>query len=337
MEPIRSQPPSSIQNRANDAGVIDAGPLIAVGPDSLPIMHEALVAAVERGGARVATTTDELADATGLVFADPRAADHFPELVSTLPSLRWVQLPYAGVETFLDHLDPRYEWTCAKGVYAEPVAEHVLGLALAALRDVHLYSRRSSWSAQTGRNLLGANVTVLGAGGITEALLELLEPFRCTTTVVRRNPQPLAGADRTLPTDRLTDAVATADVVVVAWALTEATAGLIDRSVFEAMRPDAWLINVGRGGHVVTDDLVDALHTGQIAGAALDVTDPEPLPDGHPLWSLPNCIITPHVGNTPDMGRPLLAARVEENVRRFVDSDGSCESLVGKVDVDARY
>ena len=92
-------------------------------------------------------------------------------------------------------------------------------------------------------------------------------------------------------------------------------------------------MNVARGGHVVTGDLVEALRTGSIGGAALDVTDPEPLPDGHPLWSLPNCIITPHVANTSAMLRPRLAARIAENVRRR--SLG--EELLGVVDVDAGY
>jgi phosphoglycerate dehydrogenase-like enzyme len=99
------------------------------------------------------------------------------------------------------------------------------------------------------------------------------------------------------------------------------------------MADHAWLINVARGRHVVTDDLVDALAEGVIAGAALDVTDPEPLPDGHALWGAPNCIVTPHSADTPQMIQPLLAARIRENVRRF----GAGEPLVGPVDPDLGY
>lgn len=95
----------------------------------------------------------------------------------------------------------------------------------------------------------------------------------------------------------------------------------------------AWLVNVARGRHVVTEDLVRVLQDGAIGGAGLDVVDPEPLPDGHPLWSLPNCFITPHVGNTPDMAVPLLSARVRDNVRRYLAG----EPLLGPVDVDAGY
>ena len=105
------------------------------------------------------------------------------------------------------------------------------------------------------------------------------------------------------------------------------------RDEFALMEPHAWIVNVARGRHVVTDHLVEALSNGTIGGAGLEVTDPEPLPDGHPLWALENCIITPHTGTTPEMSRPLLAARVEANVRRFAAG----EELLGPVDLDAGY
>ena len=101
-----------------------------------------------------------------------------------------------------------------------------------------------------------------------------------------------------------------ADLVVVALALTPDTEGIISASEFELMEPHAWLVNVARGRHVVTDDLVAALREGVIGGAGLDVTDPEPLPDGHPLWSLPNCIITPARGQHARHG-PAAAGRAD--------------------------
>ena len=124
-----------------------------------------------------------------------------------------------------------------------------------------------------------------------------------------------------------------ADAVVVALALTAETRHVIDASVLEAMPEHAMLVNVGRGGHIDTEALVAALAAGSIGGAALDVTDPEPLPDGHPLWDEPRCLITPHVGNTPEMGAPLLESRVRENVSRFAIG----RPLLGPVDVDAGY
>ena len=116
-------------------------------------------------------------------------------------------------------------------------------------------------------------------------------------------------------------------------ALTPQTQGLIGQAELAAMKPDAWLVNVARGGVVDTAALVDALRSGRIGGAALDVTDPEPLPAGHPLWDLPNCLITPHTADTEEMRRRLLAIRIAENVRRLA----SGRELAGQVDPDLGY
>ena len=107
----------------------------------------------------------------------------------------------------------------------------------------------------------------------------------------------------------------------------------LSRDELEMMESHAWLVNVARGKHIVTDDLVHALTNGIIGGAGLDVTEPEPLPDGHPLWTLPNCIITPHVGNTPEMAIPLLSERITQNVRLFARG----QDLLGPVHADLGY
>lgn len=302
---------------------------IAVAPDSLPPMFSGFEAAVRRAGAEVVP----LADASALVWADPAAADRFGAILADAPHVEWVQLPYAGVETFGHYLDDDHLWTCAKGVYATPVAEHVLTLALAGMRQLGLFTRTPSWGPRIGRNLLGANVTILGGGGIAEEVIRLLEPFGCDITVVRKSAQELRGANRTISSSRLMEVLPRTDVLVVAWALTAETAGAVNAEVMAALPTHSWIINVGRGGHIVTDDLVTALESGAIGGAGLDVTDPEPLPDGHPLWELPNAIITPHVGNTAEMGLPLVISRVEQNVRRWVNG----EQPVGIVDPAAGY
>ncbi len=125
-------------------------------------------------------------------------------------------------------------------------------------------------------------------------------------------------------------AVSGADAVILALPLTDATRHIINREVLDAMQPHAWLVNVARGGVVDTHALVESLVQGSIGGAALDVTDPEPLPEGHRLWSLPNVVITPHVGNTPEMGIPLLAAFIERNVARWI-SGGEIEGVVDPI------
>lgn len=292
-------------------------------------MFDAMVEAVVEAGGEIAP----VGEATALMWADPAAAAEFPGVVASAPNLSWVQLPYAGIENFADQLDPTKTWTCGKGVYAEPVAEHIITMTLAGFRYLHTSIPAKSWPQQQGRNLLGAKVAVVGAGGITESLLRLLEPWGTTVTVVRRSDEPLAGADQTVTFANAAQAIADADVVVLAAALTDETRGMVDAGFLAAMNDDAWLINVARGGLVVTNDLVDALTGGVIAGAALDVTEPEPLPDGHPLWDLDNCIITPHVGNTPEMGLPLIAERVRRNVERWIAD----EQLIGLVNVEAGY
>jgi phosphoglycerate dehydrogenase-like enzyme len=274
-----------------------------------------------------------VAEAEALVWGSPTDADGLATILRDAPKIRWVQLPWAGVEAFVDLIDDDRLWTCGKGVYAEPVAELALTLALAGMRGLGTYARADRWEPPHGTNLMGAQVTVLGGGGITESFLRLLRPFDCHVTVVRNRAQDMDGADVVLESDRLTDALAGADLVVVALALTPDTEGIISASELDLMEPSAWIVNVARGRHIVTADLVAALQQGVIGGAALDVTDPEPLPEGHPLWSMPNCIITPHVGNTPDMARPLLAERITENVKRFAHG----EELIGPVDTELGY
>jgi len=285
--------------------------------------------AISAGGGHVVA----LDEAEALVWGSPSDADGLATALRAAPGIRWVQLPWAGVEKFVHLMDDDRLWTCGKGVYAEPVAELALTLALAGMRGLGRYVRADRWGSPAGTNLAGASVTVLGGGGITESFLRLLRPFDCHVTVVRNRAQDMDGADVVLESDRLTDALAGADLVVVALALTPDTEGIISASELELMEPHAWIVNVARGGHIVTDDLVVALRDGVIGGAALDVTDPEPLPDGHPLWSLPNCILTPHVGNTPEMARPLLAQRITDNVKRFAHG----EELIGPVDTELGY
>lgn len=321
---MRSIPPSTGALRANSDQ--DTPPRLALGPDPVPTW---LADAVVAGGGQVVP----IAEAEGLIWNEYRSAAALENVLADAPNIRWVQLPAAGIEQFTNLFDDGRLWTCAKGVFAEPVAELALAMALAGMRGVGHYARQRSWSTPVGRNLIGANVTILGGGGIAESLVRLLQGFDCRITVVRNSDTAIEGADEVLEADRYIDALADADLVVLALALTRETEGMLSRNELELMRPTAWIVNVARGRHIVTDDLVWALQQGVIGGAVLDVTDPEPLPDDHPLWSLPNCIITPHVGNTPEMGVPLLAERVTTNVRRFAAG----EPLVGYIDAQRGY
>lgn len=321
-------PPSVPTTSSAIARDADGPARVAVLPDDRP-GHDLLARAVEDGGGQVVDPPD----AEALVWTHPTSPGELDVLLDTHGGIRWVQLPWAGVEPFLDVIDERVAWTNGKGVYAEPVAEHALALLLGGFRHIAGYARERRWSGPVGRNLLGAHVTILGGGQITRSLLRLLAPFGCETTVVRQHVEALEGADRVVGSDQLSFVLPDTDALVLALALTPETRGMVDTDLLTDLPDHAWVVNVARGGHLDTDALVDALEAGTLGGAGLDVTDPEPLPDDHPLWSMPNVVITPHVGNTPAMGRPLLAARVSENVRRFTEG----EPLLGPVDPALGY
>jgi phosphoglycerate dehydrogenase-like enzyme len=274
-------------------------------------------------------------DTEGLVWVGSHDAAALAAALRDAPRTRWVQLPSAGIETYLEHglLDPALAWTSAKGAFAAPVGEHALALTLALLRHLPDRVRATSWGRQSGTSLHGARAVVVGAGGVALETVRLLAAFGAETVVVRRRPDPAPGADRTVTHDRLRDELAEADVVVLAAALTEGTRALLGEAELAALPARAVVVNVGRGGLVDTDALVRALAEGRLAGAGLDVTDPEPLPDGHPLWAEPRALITPHTADTWDMVRPLLGERITENARRFQRG----EDLVGVVDPAAGY
>jgi phosphoglycerate dehydrogenase-like enzyme len=294
-------------------------PRIAIGPDPAPYASGAVIA----GGGTVVDAAD---GADALVWLSPHDAAGLRKVLDGAPQVRWVQLPFAGVEAFAPTglFGDGRTWTCAKGSYAEPVAEHALALALAGLRHLPERIDARSWGSPKGASLYDAEVTILGGGGITEKLLEQLAPFRVRSTVVRRIPSPVPGAARTVSTDQLGEVLPGALVVFLALALTPRTTGIIGADELAAMDKGAWLVNVARGRHVVTDDLVAALTSGSIAGAALDVTDPEPLP---------NAIITPHTADWPEIVNELFGRRITTNVRRFAAG----QELEGLVDPIAGY
>ncbi|MDQ1392484.1 MAG: hypothetical protein QOF30_1461 [Acidimicrobiaceae bacterium] len=310
-------------------------PRIAVLPPGDAALTKAAGAAVEAGGGVVVDPDEAEALVWTSAGMDPETtAAALRDVLGRHRGIRWVQLPWAGVELYAEAglLDHDHLWTCAKGVYGKPVAEHALTLTLACFRHLKAFSRAEGWSGQAGQTLFGRRVTIFGGGGIAHELVRLLGPFGCQVTVVRKRADPLDDA-RVLGWDRRNDALGDADAVILALALTEENSYFFASPQFEAMAAHACLVNVARGRHVVTDDLVEALSTGAIAAAGLDVTDPEPLPDGHPLWALDNCLITPHTANTEAMATPALAARITDNVHRFAAG----ETLEGLVDPDLGY
>ncbi len=307
-----------------------AGP-IAVLPRPNPVFVDAVLA----GGG----TVQPLSDATtGVVWLSEKQSDDLAAILDAHDGIQWVQLPWAGVDAFADILarfaDRPYPlWTSAKGAYSEPVAEHALALTLALLRQFPQKVRAGRWLDKLGTSIYGLNVTIVGAGGIAAEIIRLFAMFDAVITVVRRSTEPMPGASLTVTASDLHTVLPTADVVIIAAASTGETSRLLGEAEFRLMKESAVLVNIARGALVDTDALVDALRSGSIAGAGLDVTDPEPLPDGHPLWSEPSCIITSHSADTPEMTAPLLANRIRLNVEALHSTTG----FVGVVDPAAGY
>jgi phosphoglycerate dehydrogenase-like enzyme len=293
-----------------------------------PIPRPDIAEAVSEAGGKVV----ELSRAEAIIWTGDD-----PELLreSLHPAIRWVQLCASGVDSWIDPgvVDRDRVWTAAKGVAAQSIAEHIVCLMLAAARDLSRRIRASSWGLEGGRPLAGTSAGIIGCGGIGAALIDLLQPFDVTTIALTRTGRSVDGASRSVGPKELHPVLAQSDWVVLSAPATPRTYRMIDERALGHMRPDAWIVNVSRGSVVDTDALVEALTEGRIGGAALDVTDPEPLPPEHRLWQLPNVIITPHVATTPAMHASALCNRIRENVSRYRSGD----DLIGVVDLDEGY
>jgi phosphoglycerate dehydrogenase-like enzyme len=207
--------------------------------------------------------------------------------------------------------------TNAAGVHAPNAAEHAIGAMLAFSRGFHEASRADSWQALSPGELAGSTATIVGLGAIGTAIAGRLEAFDVHTLGVRRRPQKGGPTDEVFGQDDLHEALSRTDYLVLCCPLTDETRGLIGEAEFGTLSPDAVLVNIARGAVVDTDALVATLRRGRLGGAALDVTDPEPLPDDHPLWRLDDVLITPHTAGATPAYYSRLADLLSENVRRL--------------------
>lgn len=273
------------------------------------------------------------------------------------PRLRWVQGHFAGVERFLDHpLLQSVILTTASGIHAPAMAEYILMMMLAfahRLPRILEYQQRVEWPQPrwdlfVPQELRGATVGIVGYGSVGQEVARLAKAFGMRVLAVKRNPQrtvqgewrlpdvgdpDLKSVDRVYPPEALASLLNESDYVALTVPLTSATHGLIGNEELRRMKPDAILINVSRGGVVDEPALIEALRSGVIGGAALDVFAEEPLPSSSPLWGMPNVILSPHVsGFTPYYDERAMAL-FAENLRRYISS----EPLLNVVDVTRGY
>ena len=268
-------------------------------------------------------------DPTKVGFWVPPFGSAAFDLLPKLTGLRVVQLLSAGADNWIGRVPPGVQLCDAAGVHDAAVAEWVMGAAIGSLRQFPAFARaqqRREW-AQTAftptAELTGKRVLIVGAGSIGRALERRLAPFDVAVTRVARTARPEQDVHGVA---ELPDLLPRAEVVVLLVPLTEQTRGLVDESFLAALPDGALLVNAARGPVVDTTALLTEVASGRI-GAALDVTDPEPLPAGHPLWALPNVFITPHVGGAVVGLLPRAYRLVGEQLGRFAAG----EPLVNRV------
>jgi phosphoglycerate dehydrogenase-like enzyme len=275
-------------------------------------------------------------DVEALVWTDYARPDLLAETLEANPQVKWVQLPFAGVDAYSHIIKRPITFTSAKRSYSEPVAEHALMLAMALGRIIPQRVKASGWGKKFAASLYDEQVVIVGGGGIAQELVKLLAPFRAKVTVVRlRATESFDSYDIATVQgfESLDEELATAKFVFLACALTEQTRFLFDARRFGLMRPDSYLVNIARGEVIDQDALLAALDAGQLAGAGIDVTYPEPLPDGHPLFGRDDLIVTPHTADTGEMIQRLFAERLRVNVAAWLNN----ESLTGVVDPELGY
>lgn len=271
-----------------------------------------------------------------------------PQMLERAKNLRWVQSITASLEHFLfpELIDHPCVLSNMRGLFSDVVADHVMGFVLCFARNLHIYLRqqqRGEWAPvgdqryvadfisgpgtvmptdRTHQHLADCTLGVLGVGQIGAEILRRASSFGMTVLGVDPQTRSVPGVlAEVWPIERLPEMLGAADYVVIAAPQTPQTTKLFRRSLLQKMKPTGILINIGRGAIVDLADLAEALQAKEIGGAALDVCDPEPLPAGHPLWKMPNVIITPHVA----AASPRIAERhletLLENIRRFVNGE----------------
>lgn len=275
---------------------------------------------------------EHAADATVLLRKSmPHAALH--TALDGAPAIAWIHTASAGFNWVLT---PRVAasdivLTRTANVLNTPIAEFVVALALALFKGLPLFlnqQRERQWRRPaTLTTMTGATAGIIGAGAIGRESAVRLKALGMRVIGMKRTPEPLPEFDEMLGPDGLSALLTEADLLVLACPLTPETHHLIGRKQFAMMKSSAVVVNIARGAVMVEEDLVEALKSGVIAGAGLDVFDTEPLPADSPLWEQPNVIVTPHVSYLADENEPAMLDEFGENLRRFLAGEPLLNAL----------
>lgn len=309
-------------------------------------MHEVIIDAVRNSApeatvivAKDAAEIDrEIVDATvivGGVVSD--------EQLRSANDLVWHHVPWVGVESIVSPVmsEKNIVLTNGSGVNSENIAEHVVAMMLMFARDLHSFVRHQDkhewrkWDEDAPQffELGGQRVLCLGTGDIGQEVARRLSAFGCEIIGASRSGRDIPGFDRCVSFDTLNDELGKADHVISSLPMTKSTAKIVGREQIQAMKKGSYFHNVGRGGTVDQDALIEALQSGHLGGAGLDVVSPEPLPEDSPLWDMKNVIITSHTsGNSPK-----AVERMGELAATQIKRYQSGEQLLNIVDMSAGY
>lgn len=309
-----------------------------------PLMHDDLPALQQVAPAVQFIEVSATTPASAIADADAAMGVCDEKTLRAAPQLQWIQLITAGVEQcvrqpYIRERQPLV--TNLQRVAAAPMAEHVLAMMLFLSRHFDYFlaqQQRGHWSRSDRFpqpiDLKGKTLLVAGLGGIGTEVARRAYAFGMRITATRASAA--AGPDFVSyvgSPEELLKLARDADFIVNCTPLTPQTSGMFNKQFFGVMKPSAYFFNVGRGGSVVTADLIDALRAGRIAGAGLDVIDPEPLPASSPLWHLRNVIITPHISAFTPVANDMRLAVLQENLRRY----DAGEPMLSVVDIERGY
>jgi phosphoglycerate dehydrogenase-like enzyme len=272
-----------------------------------------MVADVWTGGEQLPDSADDV-EVVVLPFEVP--SSRLPVLAK-LPRLRLIQLMSAGAENIIPFVPPGVTLCNAQGAHDPAVAEWITAVILAQVRQLPRFiaaQQAGTWDPVRSASLAGQTVLIVGYGSIGEATERRLAPFGVRFERIARRPRP--GVPGVLTMDDLPDALPRADIVILLVPATPATTGLVDARFLARLRDGALLVNAARGSIVDTAALLAELDSGRLR-AALDVTDPEPLPAGHPLWSAPGLLLTPHVAGAMSTAMTRVMALVKDQLARY--------------------
>ncbi|MBW1606284.1 NAD(P)-dependent oxidoreductase [Lactobacillus sp. Sy-1] len=278
-------------------------------------------------------TRDELDSIDVIIGYDQKLV---PQIIySPTSRLKWIQALSVGVDYFpLAEIKNRgIRLATVKGIHSEPIAETVIGMIFGQYRNLNRINTIGRWEkpAHPFKTLAGKSVVIYGTGAIGMRVAEILKTFNVTTVGINHSGHQAKFFDSTFTMDDFSPAVTNADIIINSLPLMPATDHFFDQKYFNRLTNQPLFINVGRGGSVVTDDLINALNARTLSAASLDVADPEPFPDNNPLWQMDNVFISPHIASLFDQYGEQSLEIFSKNLREY-EYDGAL--LVNEVNLN---